>query len=296
VTVRGRRGGRATLLLAGAAAAVVAGLGPLLWVTAGPAWAFTAPVKIDERAGDSDRFEFAPTVVIVDVDDKVLWTNKSQTRHTVTSSAGNGRFDSGQIPPGGQWERRFTVAGTYDYQCEIHPDMVGRIEVGKPATTTSTAPPTTVTSAPPATAPPTTTTTEAPTTTTSAPRPAAGAPAQPSPPVPSSAPAPPPTLATSSTTTGPPTTTTTAAPPTTVTSAPPAVPDDGEAAPPAPAPETPPSTDPAPPDERGDEAAAGARRGSGDDVDVATVAMVSALVAVGLFAAWTLIRVRPGRI
>jgi hypothetical protein len=43
-------------------------------------------------------------------------------------------------------------------------------------------------------------------------------------------------------------------------------------------------------------AAAGPRRGSGDDVDAATVAMVSALVAVGAFAAWTLIRVRPGRV
>jgi hypothetical protein len=43
-------------------------------------------------------------------------------------------------------------------------------------------------------------------------------------------------------------------------------------------------------------AAAGPRRSSGDDVDAATVAMVSALVAVGAFAAWTLIRVRPGRI
>ena len=289
------------MLLAGAGAAVVVGLGPLLWVTAGPAWAFTAPVKIDERAGDSDTFDFAPTAVIIDVDDKVLWTNKSQTRHTVTSSAGNGHFDSGQIPPGGQWERRFTMAGTYTYQCEIHPDMVGRIEVGAPATTTSTAPPPTTTTVPPppppTTAPPTPTTTEAPTTTTSAPRPAAGAPAQPSPPVPSSAPAPPPTLATSSTTTGPPTTTTTAAPPTTVTSAPTAAPGDGEAAPPGPTPETPPSTDPAPPpEERGDEAAAGARPGSGGDVDAATVAMVSALVAVGMFAAWTLIRVRPGRI
>ena len=285
------------MLLAGAA--TVSGLGPVLWVTAGPAWAFTAPVKIDERAGGGDTFEFAPTAVQVDVDDKVLWTNKSQTRHTVTSSAGNSQFDSGGIPPGGQWERRFTVAGTYTYHCEIHPDMIGRIEVGEPVTTTSTAPPPTTTTAPPpttTTAPPTTTTTEAPTTTTSAPRPAAGAPAQPLPPVPASAPARPPTPATSSTTTAPPTTTTTAAPPTTVTSAPPVVPGEGEAAPPGPAPEAPPSTDAAPPPDKADDEAALARRNSGDGADAATVAMVSALVGVGLFAAWTLIRVRPGRI
>jgi hypothetical protein len=36
---------------------------------------------------------------------------------------------------------------------------------------------------------------------------------------------------------------------------------------------------------------------NGDNsADPATVALVSALVAVGLFGAWTLIRVRPGRI
>lgn len=293
------------MLLAGAA--TIAGLGPVLWATAGPAWAFTAPVKIDERPDGGDQFEFAPTAVHVDVDDKVLWTNKSQARHTVTSSAGNGQFDSGEIPPGGQWERRFTLAGTYTYRCEIHPDMTGRIQVGEPVTTTSTAPPATTTTAPPpptTTAPPTTTTTEAPTTTTSAPRPAAGNPAQPTPPVPGSAPAPPPAQATSSTTTAPSTTTTapsttttTAAPPTTVTSAPPAMPGEGEAAPPGPAPEAPPPTEAAPPpEETDDEAALTARRGSADGVDAATVAMVSALVAVGLFAAWTLIRVRPGRI
>lgn len=294
--MRGRRGGWATVLLAGAAAVI--GLGPLLLVTAGPAWAFTAPVRIGEKPGADGQFEFAPTVVVIDVDDKVLWTNKSPKRHTVTSSAGNGSFDSGGIPPGGQWERRFTIAGTYTYHCEVHPDMVGRIEVGAPpATTTTTSPPTTTTTAPPptTTAPPAPTTT-APTTTTTAPRSPAGS--QPAPPVPSSAPAPPPTLATSSTTTIPSTTTTTAAPPTTVTSAPAPPPGEGEAAPPGPAPETPPPTEAAPPADEGDEmpAAAGPRRGSGGDVDVATVGMVSALVAVGAFAAWTLIRVRPGRI
>jgi plastocyanin len=290
LTVRARRGGWAAVLLAGAA-----GVGPLLWVTAGPAWAFTAPVKISERAGSNDEFEFAPTVVTIDVDDKVLWTNKSGSRHTVTSDAGSVRFDSGQIPAGGQWERRFTTPGTFTYHCEVHPDMVGRIEVGPPASTTTAPPPPTTTTAPPTTTTtaPTPTTTEPPTTTTTAQRPAAG---QPLPPVPSSAAAPPPTLATSSTTTAPPssTTTTTAAPPTTVTTAPPTLPGEGVAGPPPPA-EAPPTT--AAPD-TGDElpTAAGPIRSNGGDLDAGAVAMVSALVAVGAFAAWTLIRVRPGRV
>jgi plastocyanin len=292
LNVRARRGGWAAVLLAGAA-----GVGPLLWVTAGPAWAFTAPVKIAERAG-SNEFEFAPTVVTIDIDDKVLWTNKSGARHTVTSDAGSVRFDSGQIPAGGQWERRFTTAGTFTYHCEVHPDMVGRIEVGSPAPTTTAPPPTTTT------APPTTTTTasaptttEPPTTTTTAPRPAAGPPAQPLPPVPSSAAAPPPTLATSSTTTTMPSTTTTSAPPPTDTTAPPTLPGEGETVPPTSAPEAPPTTA-GPDSDTGDEvsSAAGPTRRNGGALDLGAVMMVSALVAVGVFAAWTLIRVRPGRV
>ena len=289
--MRARRGGWAAVLLAGAA-----GVGPLLLVSAGPAWAFTAPVKISERAGSNEKYEFGPTVVTIDVDDKVLWTNKSGVRHTVTSDAGSVRFDSGQIPAGGQWERRFTTAGTFTYHCEVHPEMTGRIEVGPPPPTTTAPPPPTTTTAPPTTTTtaPAPTTTAPPTTTTIAPpRPAAGPPAQPLPPVPASASAPPPTLATSSTTTMPSTTTTSAPPPTTVTTAPPTLP--GEAVAEPPPPETPPTT--AAPDP-GDEipAAAGPIRRNGGELDVGAVLMVSALVAVGAFAAWTLIRVRPGRV
>jgi hypothetical protein len=42
--------------------------------------------------------------------------------------------------------------------------------------------------------------------------------------------------------------------------------------------------------------AAGASVRGGDDLDAGAIGMVAALVAVGLFAAWTLIRVRPGRV
>jgi plastocyanin len=281
------------VLLAGAA-----GVGPLLWVTAGPAWAFIAPVHIVDRA--PGEYAFSPNVATIKKGDKVLWKNDSDAkeRHTVTSDPGSFRFECEQMPKGGQCEKRFPVAGSYTYHCEIHPAMVGRVEVEDPSapTTTTTAP------APTTTAPPTTTTTTAPaptttapptTTTTTSPRPAAG---QPLPPVPSSSAAPPPTRATSSTTTIASTTTTTAAPPTTVTTAPPTLPGEGEVAPPTSAPDAPPTTA-GPSVDTGDEiqTAAGPRR-NGGQLDLGAVAMVSALVAVGVFATWTLIRVRPGRV
>jgi hypothetical protein len=71
----------------------------------------------------------------------------------------------------------------------------------------------------------------------------------------------------------------------------------GEAGgPPSSGPATPPETTaPAAPGDR-TQTAAGPPVRSGGHLDVTAVALVSALVAVGLFGLWTLIRVRPGTI
>jgi plastocyanin len=271
-----------------AAAGGMAGLSPALLATARPAWAFVGTVDIVGRS-------FSPKVTEIEIGDKVLWRNRSDEKHTVT--ADSGAFDYTFGTKGAQEERRFENAGTYTYHCKFHDGMTGTVVVqdpNAPSTTTTTAPPPTTTTARPTTttttAPPPTTTTAPPTTTTTGPsRP----PAEVSPPpVPSTAAAPPPTLATSSTTTAPPVTTTTAAPTTTTT------------APPAPAQEAAPSTSPsAPPTTEatrgtGDDlkSAAGRPGRSDDGLDIGAITLISLLVAVGLFGAWTLIRVRPGRI
>ena len=292
--MRARRGGWAAVLLAGLAG--LAGLGPVLLATAEPAWAFVAPVKIlDRDPGAGEDFEFSPRTVQIDVGDGVSWVNSTKKKHTVTSDPGSDTFDSDEIPAdGGSYDRRFKDPGTFVYRCKIHPKMTGVIEVRDPAaTTTTTAAPSTTTTAPAptTTAPPATTTTEPPTTTTTAVRPPAGV--EP-PPVPATAAAPPPTLATSSTTTVPSSTTTTV-PPTTATSGPP--PTTAEEAPPPTTAATP-STEAPRTGDTGDQVptAAGPISSRDGGADPATVLLVAALVAVGLFGAWTLIRVRPGRI
>jgi plastocyanin len=284
------------MLLTGAVG--MGALGPVLWATASPAGAATENVNIqDSPSGGKDRpATYSPTIIRVNPGDRIIWLNDASDLHTVTSDPGSTGFDSGNMGKGQKYERRFQTAGTYTYHCEQHPKMTGTVEVGAPATTTTTtAPPPTTTTAPPTTTtePPTTTTTEPPTTTTTAPRPAAG-PGPVPPPAPTTAEAPPPPLASSSTTTLPPTTTTTLSPSTTVTSAPPVV----EAVPPGPPPETPPSTEAGKTGDTGDEipTAAGPSSHSSGKLDAGAVAMVVALVAVGAFAAWTLIRVRPGRV
>jgi len=279
-----------------AAAGGLAGLGPALLATAGPAWAFVGTVDIHDRA-------FSPKVTEIEIDDKILWRNRSDQKHSVT--ADSGEFDYTFGARGAQEERRFQRAGTFTYHCRFQDGMTGTVVVrdpNAPAPTTTTAPPppTTTTTARPTTtstttttAPPTTTTTVPPTTTTtSPPRPPAESP--PPPLVPKPAAAPPSTLASTSTTTMPPTTATTAPPPTTATSAPPTtVAEDQVAAPSTPPPAQPPTTDSTVEDLT---TAAGRPGRSGDGLDAGAVALVSLLVAVGLFGAWTLIRVRPGRI
>ncbi len=53
----------------------------------------------------------------------VLWTNRDQTTHTVTSL--QGLFDSGGLSA---FSYTFTESGVYDYRCTIH-GMVGIVTV-----------------------------------------------------------------------------------------------------------------------------------------------------------------------
>ena len=273
-----------------AAAAGVAGLAPVLLATAQPAWAFVENVHIDGRA-------YSPKVTEIEMGDGVIWRNQTDEEHSVTFDSLNWDEDLGRR--GAQAERRFNNAGTFTYHCKFHDGMKGTVVVKDPSapTTTTTAPPSTTTTARPTTttttAPPPTTTTAPPTTTTTAPaRPPAEVPA---PPAPSTAAAPPPTLATSSTTTLPPTTTTTVGP--TTTSAPPAPPAEDQVAAPSTSATAPPTTETTA-GESGDDqkAAVGRPAGSDGELDFGAAVLISLLVAVGLFGAWTLIRVRPGRI
>jgi plastocyanin len=72
-------------------------------------------------------FEFAATTVapggLVTVD------NRDSVSHTVT--AGDGEFDSGEVPGGGAATLQAPdEPGTYGFACEIHPDMTGTLTVG----------------------------------------------------------------------------------------------------------------------------------------------------------------------
>ena len=73
------------------------------------------------------ELEFRAPDVTVAAGGQVSWTNIGQAPHTVTAS--DGSFDSDILEPGAGFEHRFDEPGTFAYLCEIHPGMVGTVEV-----------------------------------------------------------------------------------------------------------------------------------------------------------------------
>lgn len=72
-------------------------------------------------------FAYDPDPVTVQVGGKVTWLNQDSAPHTATAE--DGSFDTGTLEEGKLKSESFKQAGTYDYICEIHPDMHGTVEV-----------------------------------------------------------------------------------------------------------------------------------------------------------------------
>jgi plastocyanin len=73
------------------------------------------------------NFAFAPSAIRVAVGTTVTWTNADIEQHTVTER--NRAFDSDVVNGNQTYSFTFTKPGTYQYFCQIHPHMTGRVEV-----------------------------------------------------------------------------------------------------------------------------------------------------------------------
>ncbi|WP_329458997.1 cupredoxin domain-containing protein [Streptomyces sp. NBC_01497] len=76
-----------------------------------------------------NNFKFMPSKLTVKAGAKVTVTNKDTTAHTVTGT-GSGKFNTGHIQPGKT--TTFTApnkAGSYPFDCSIHPFMKGTLTV-----------------------------------------------------------------------------------------------------------------------------------------------------------------------
>ncbi len=76
---------------------------------------------------------YSPNPLIIHAQDSILWKNMDDVVHTVTSGSSfsspdrGQEFDSGLL--GGSYTHKFMKPGVYNYFCQIHPTMVGKIIV-----------------------------------------------------------------------------------------------------------------------------------------------------------------------
>ena len=94
---------------------------------ASPSAGDSTPAASSGPAVDIKDFAFGPASLTVSSGDTVIWTNNDTVAHTVTAS--DGSFDSGTISPGDTFTFTFSTAGSFDYVCSFHPNMMGTIVV-----------------------------------------------------------------------------------------------------------------------------------------------------------------------
>jgi len=114
------------------------------FINLGNAYAETVEITISPGSStpgcETDNSCWNPSKLEITVGTTVKWTNKDSAGHTVTSGkpgdADSGMlFDSTKDPAGflikpeTSWEHTFDTAGEYYYFCQVHPHMVGEIEV-----------------------------------------------------------------------------------------------------------------------------------------------------------------------
>jgi plastocyanin len=112
-------------------------------------------------------YSFTPQtiVVVVGVNNTVVWTNNGPHVHTV--AANDNSFASEDLSVGSNFTHTFTVPGNYSYHCSIHTFMKGTVIVEGAATASSTTSnPATLTTPPPLTTTSVTTSSSSPPTST----------------------------------------------------------------------------------------------------------------------------------
>ncbi len=85
-----------------------------------PAWAADVIVKID-------NFTFNPPSLAIKAGAGVTWENHDDIPHTVVSTTQV--FRSKPLDTDDKFSFTFTIPGTYQYFCSLHPHMTGTIVV-----------------------------------------------------------------------------------------------------------------------------------------------------------------------
>jgi plastocyanin len=76
------------------------------------------------------KFAFAPKEITVAPGTRIVWTNRDETPHTVTSN--DKTFASKGLDTDDKYEHTFDAEGDFAYICTVHPFMTGVVHVRKP--------------------------------------------------------------------------------------------------------------------------------------------------------------------
>jgi plastocyanin len=76
-----------------------------------------------------ENFTFDPETLTVPVGTKVTWVNDDDIPHLVSEK--DGKFRSKALDTNDSYSETFSVPGTVEYYCAIHPHMTGKIVVTK---------------------------------------------------------------------------------------------------------------------------------------------------------------------
>lgn len=98
--------------------------------TRSQAVAAPGPCQAGDVLVDISGSQFDPANAAVAIGATVCWTNGDLVPHTVTSDTG--AFDSGTLAENESFRFTFTTEAVYDYHCNFHGFMTGRITVGSP--------------------------------------------------------------------------------------------------------------------------------------------------------------------
>ena len=75
------------------------------------------------------KFAFAPKDLTIEPGTRVVWTNRDEAPHTVTSN--DKSFASKGLDTDDAFDQTFTREGDFTYICTVHPFMTGIVHVHK---------------------------------------------------------------------------------------------------------------------------------------------------------------------
>ncbi len=92
-----------------------------------PTLSATAAAAAKTVTVDIAKFTYGPKEITIAPGTTVVWTNKDETPHTVSSS--DKSFASKGLDTDDRFEHTFAVPGDFDYICTVHPFMTGTVHV-----------------------------------------------------------------------------------------------------------------------------------------------------------------------